>query len=73
MSVPPAAPLRDGARFSSITQISEHRHERHARLSSALCTASAPKTGAAACQNRAAIKPSLTVSWLILPSSAQAP
>jgi hypothetical protein len=73
MSVPHAAPLRDGACFSSTTHISEHRHEHHARLTSTRCTAGAPEIGAAVFQNRAAIKPSLTVSWLILPSSAQAP
>ena len=73
MSVPLAAPLRDGAHFDHIAHISEQRHEAHARLNSTLCTAVAPKMGAATCQKRAAIKPSLTVSWLILPSSAQAP
>jgi hypothetical protein len=73
MSVPVAAPLRDGARFHRITHISEHRNERYARLNSTRSTAGTPEVGAAACQNRAAIKPSLTVSWLILPSSAQAP
>jgi len=32
MSVPLAAPLRDGARFIHIARISEYRPEPHARL-----------------------------------------
>jgi hypothetical protein len=66
MYVPLAAPLREGAWFDCTNPILD---DRSARLADLI----APAIAAAPCQNRAAIKPSLTVSWLILPSSAQAP
>ena len=66
MSVPHVAPVRDGACLDRAKHIFAHRSRRLARLS-------ASELNAASCQNKAAIKPSLTLSWLILPRCSQAP
>jgi hypothetical protein len=85
MRIPLLAPLRVGARFDRPIEAPEDRH-RHDWFSAELSVGRARvrpvphptsklhiEIGVMASQKRAAIKPSLTLTRLILPSCLQAP